>query len=336
GLGVALGIVISILIHEMAHALIGSWLGAKVIGIRLHVLGGVTFFSHKPPSYFKDMLISLAGPASNIALWQICELGAKLVIKPVGGVDLSDLFYILLYLSIANLFLGIFNALPGFPLDGGQALYALVRWVTRREKLSAGIVMVLGCVSAFGIVYVGTDGFNFSAGLSNLINLIFTIYIAYWIASSSIALYKQAVSPIKPSLTPRQQAELRQREAEKLSKNRPGYAAFEEGKSYLLSKEYKHAVESFTQALQIEPTDLDYLDYRAYALSQMGDYRRALEDYNRLIEKAPRRTDFYTSRAMVNKNMGYLEAARADIEQALKINPAEGYAMQLKQELAAL
>src|SRR5690349_18539877 len=76
GIGVAVGIVVSILIHEVYNALVGSFLGAQVAGIRLHVLGGATFFAHRPPSYIKDVLTTAAGPASNFALWKIFELAA--------------------------------------------------------------------------------------------------------------------------------------------------------------------------------------------------------------------------------------------------------------------
>src|SRR5690242_9185292 len=72
-LGVAVGILLSILIHELAHALIGTWLGAQVAGIRLHLLGGATYFARKPASYPKDVIISLVGPASNLVLWQLLE-----------------------------------------------------------------------------------------------------------------------------------------------------------------------------------------------------------------------------------------------------------------------
>lgn len=337
GLVVAIGIVVSILIHELAHALVGSLVGAKVAGIRLHVLGGATFFASKPPSYFKDMLISIAGPASNFVLWQVCQLAANTLFDgfigqgSTGG--LREIISILLALSYVNLFLGLFNALPGFPLDGGQAVHSLLMWLTRREKLAAGVVMVLGCLSAVGIIFYYTNGFQFGRN-SLSIGLIFALYIAYWIASSSIALYKQAQSPVKPTITPRQQAEIQQQQLAQRAKSHPGHAAFEQGRAFLLSREYGSAVESFNQALQFEPDEIDYLDYRAYTYGQMNDYASALRDFSQLIQKAPHRADFYTARALIYKNIGNLDAARADVEYALQINPAETYALQLRQELA--
>ncbi len=332
GLAVSLGIFGSILVHEISHAVIGTWMGARVTGIKLNVLGGATYFASKPASYPKDMFISLAGPASNLILWQICDIAFK-TLEQQSNFDSVEVLYILFYLSRANLFLGIFNALPAFPLDGGQALHALLMWITRREKLAAGVIMVLGVISAAGILYWYTNGFNIrSVGIS----LIFALFIAYWIASSSIALYRQAASPARPAPTPRQRAEMQQHEAERRAKSHPGTVVFEQGKTALLSHEYSQAIQKFSEALQIEPDEITYLDYRAYTFVQMGESSQALADYNRLLEIAPKRADFYTARAQVYFQIGNHEAARADVEQALNLNPTEGLALELKQKLVGV
>jgi Zn-dependent protease len=339
GIGVALGIVLSILIHEISHALVGSSLGARVAGIRLHVLGGATFFAYRPSSYWKDMLTTAAGPASNFVLWQLFQWLANTVIDGASrssfqrGSGLLDLVLILSGLSTVNFFLGVFNSLPGYPLDGGQVVHSFLMWVTRRERLAAAVVMVLGCLSAVGILYYYTNGFRFNAGTLS-IGLIFALFIAYWIASSSIALYQQATPNAKPRPTPRQQEDTMQKQAAERAKTHAGYRLFEQGRGYLLSREYAQAIECFSRALQAEPDELNYLDYRAYTFAQMDNFERAIADYNVLIERAPRRADFYTARAQSYIGLGNLQAASADIEQALQINPTEGLALQLKQQLA--
>lgn len=78
---------------------------------------------------------------------------------------------------------------------------------------------------------------------------------------------------------------------------------------------------------------MEYIDYRAYTDAQMDALDSALADYNLLLQKQSKRADYYTSRAQIYKQMGNREAALLDVEQALKLNPVENQALQLKAEL---
>jgi hypothetical protein len=80
-----LGLFLSILIHEIAHALVGIRFGSTVTAIHLNLLGGATYFATRAPAYFKDLFIFLAGPFSNIGLWGLFNLLASVLIGTSPG-----------------------------------------------------------------------------------------------------------------------------------------------------------------------------------------------------------------------------------------------------------
>lgn len=329
GVGIGVGLVISIIIHELSHAITGMLFKARVTAIELNVLGGATYFDSKPKSYYLDALLSLAGPASNFVLWFVLKLAYQGIENSVRqGSGSIELYIILGQLSFINLFLGIFNALPGFPLDGGQAVHSFVMGITRNSRFSAGLTMVTGLSVVAYLGYNALRGGNFGG-----VGTFFILYILFWIGSSSVALWQQAGKPVKIPPTPRQQAERQQKESEDRAKSHPGQIPFQQGRDQLLSRDYTGAINSFNQAIQLEPREMSYLDYRAYAFAQMGNYGQAITDYNELLEKNPNRADFFAARANAYKSLGNFEAARYDVEKALSINPMEGQAMQLQSEL---
>ena len=190
--------VVSILIHELSHAFVGILLGAKVAGIRLFVFGGATYFSSKPTSEGKNFWISVAGPLANLALWGVFNFLYHNTTAPVW----EAVFF---YMQYANILLAGFNALPGYPMDGGQAVRSAIIWLTKKELLASQIVMVLGCLTG------GLIGFWAVQGIlaHDNIGFFFRVYIAFWIISGSINQYRsmeqiqpvnrpQPVRPVEP------------------------------------------------------------------------------------------------------------------------------------------
>jgi Zn-dependent protease len=327
--GCVVGLLISILLHEMAHAFVGIRTGAQVTGIQLDMLGGATYFQHKSPSYFKDALISAAGPATNFAIWGVCLWATDTMRKSDGDVSF-ELFAILTIVGFYNLFLGILNALPGYPLDGGQIVHSFAMGVTRHEKFAALITLItsLGVAGFLLFNYVLSPR---RTGIA--IGWIFWLFIIIWIVSSAVMLYQQANSRITFAPTPRQQAERQREEAEHKAKTHKGYAAFEQGRAHMLAREYSQAIAAFNEALRQEPNELSYFDYRAYTFTEMGDYNAALQDYNTLLQLAPQRDDYYSARAQVLQKMGNYQAAYNDVQYALNLNSLNTQAMELKRQL---
>ncbi|HMK92378.1 MAG TPA: site-2 protease family protein, partial [Thermoleophilia bacterium] len=111
---------VSVLIHELAHSLVAKAQGIPVRSITLFLLGGLSSIEHEPSSPGREAVMAGAGPASSLAIGLACGLAARLT---SFGSALHAMF---VYLAFINIALAIFNLLPGFPLDGGRVLRAIV------------------------------------------------------------------------------------------------------------------------------------------------------------------------------------------------------------------
>ncbi len=116
----------SVLVHELSHSVVARAFGLPVRRILLYPLGGFSEIEREPQTPGREFLVSVAGPAISLAL----AGGGYLLVHAThaGGV----LGVLLNQLVLANLLVGIFNLLPGLPLDGGRMLRAAVWKVTGR------------------------------------------------------------------------------------------------------------------------------------------------------------------------------------------------------------
>lgn len=143
GLIVVVGILLSILLHELGHAFAGRLFKANVSHIELTGLGGLAHFERSlPRSVFARSVIYLAGPAANLLLW----LGLEALVRGAYGIN-PMLALAVAQLAAINFFLMLFNLLPAYPLDGGHTLDA---WLGRLlgPGWSVRIVACLGLAVA--------------------------------------------------------------------------------------------------------------------------------------------------------------------------------------------
>jgi Zn-dependent protease len=130
--GFAVLVYLSILLHELAHAAVGRAYGLPVRSIALSLLGGVTDLGRAPQSAGRSFAISAAGPATTLV---IAGLGYGLLqVTPEGTLT----WLVLTQLTASNVIVGVYNLLPGLPLDGGAMLASVVWGITRNE--TKGIV----------------------------------------------------------------------------------------------------------------------------------------------------------------------------------------------------
>jgi Zn-dependent protease/predicted transcriptional regulator len=154
GLLAALLLFVSVLIHELAHSVVARRHGVAVSGITLHLLGGVSELEDEPPDPRTELRIAAAGPLASFLIAGVLSLARAVAAGPWWEALLS-------YLILVNAAVGLFNLIPGFPLDGGRILRAVLwrrRGDFRRATATAGRVggvvaialIVLGALQAFG------------------------------------------------------------------------------------------------------------------------------------------------------------------------------------------
>jgi len=152
----------SILAHELAHSIVARRQGQTVNGITLWLLGGVSELGSEAKNANDELRVAIAGPATSIALGVVFGVLALMfdAILPAGGLVPTVAWW----LAIVNVALGLFNLLPGSPLDGGRVLAAL-HWKLRGDRRNAqvsaaragrvvGTVLVAGSLA---LLFSGTD-----------------------------------------------------------------------------------------------------------------------------------------------------------------------------------
>jgi Zn-dependent protease len=117
----------SLLAHELAHAIVARRAGIAVLGVTLWIFGGVTRLGGQAKTPQTAFRIAVAGPATSLLL-AVLFAGAGTALRSLGAGQLA--IGVTWWLAGINALLGIFNLLPGAPLDGGQVLRA---WLWRRH-----------------------------------------------------------------------------------------------------------------------------------------------------------------------------------------------------------
>ena len=139
---------LSVLIHELSHSLVARRFALPVRRILLYPLGGFSEIEQEPPTPGKEFLVSAAGPAMSLFLAGI-GIGVNLLFNTDGIPRvLVD------RLILANLVVGIFNMLPGLPLDGGRVLRAALWKVTGKAGYSTVLAAWAGRILAVALVAV--------------------------------------------------------------------------------------------------------------------------------------------------------------------------------------
>jgi Zn-dependent protease len=125
----------SLLLHELGHSLVALSYRIRVRSITLFMFGGVAQIEGQYPHATAEFLVAVAGPAVNFVLWFLCH-----ALMP-AAFDSPPLMALLKYLAYINVALGLFNLIPGFPLDGGRVFRAIL-WSFTKDLYRATYVAV--------------------------------------------------------------------------------------------------------------------------------------------------------------------------------------------------
>lgn len=135
GVIVTLLLFVIVVLHELGHAFTALEFDVPIKQIILLPIGGVAQMARMPDEPREELLVALAGPAVNfvlgIVLWGIARaiglsLAPREMLRSLQGMGALEPSAIFQYVFAANLFLGVFNLLPAFPMDGGRVLRALL------------------------------------------------------------------------------------------------------------------------------------------------------------------------------------------------------------------
>lgn len=148
----AIGLFVSIIIHEFSHALIARKYGMRIKGITLFIFGGVAEMQDEPSTPKSEFLMAIAGPIASFTL----SLLFSVLTQIAESMEFSVPFVALLsYLSMINLLVAIFNMIPAFPTDGGRVLRSLLWWIRGDIHWATQIASRISLLFAVVIIFTG-------------------------------------------------------------------------------------------------------------------------------------------------------------------------------------
>jgi Zn-dependent protease/CBS domain-containing protein len=156
GLVAALGLFAGVVLHELGHSLVAMRYGFPIASITLWIFGGIAQLEEMPEDWRQELTIAIAGPVVSVALG-VLSYAAFLAVPASGSVPIAALKFLLGYLALMNVALAAFNMLPGFPMDGGRVLRALLarnRPYARATEIAAEV----GKLFAVGLGLFGLFG----------------------------------------------------------------------------------------------------------------------------------------------------------------------------------
>ena len=195
---------VSVLAHELAHSLVATARGIPVRNITLFLFGGVSNIQREPESAGGEFAMAILGPVTSLVigavlLWiALIDTGLRAILTNTVQVfgRLGPLLTLVVWLGSVNVTLGLFNLIPGFPLDGGRvlrsALWAVTGELKRATRLAAGVgqaiawLMILGGIAMTFGMQVPFFGTGLGGGL-------WLAFIGWFLNSASVQSYQHVV-----------------------------------------------------------------------------------------------------------------------------------------------
>jgi Zn-dependent protease/CBS domain-containing protein len=160
---------LSVLVHELAHSVVARSYGLPVRRIVLNPLGGVSEIEREAPTPGREFAVAGAGPALSLVLAAIGWGLSQVAPYGVTGALIRQLM-------VANIIVGIFNLLPGLPLDGGRMLRAVIWKITKKPTTATIAAAWVGRILALGLLAIPF----FSGGLAggDIVSMLWVLAIA--------------------------------------------------------------------------------------------------------------------------------------------------------------
>lgn len=195
----------SVLAHEIAHSLTARAYGIPVRSITLFLFGGVSNIERDPESPISEFLIAVVGPVTSLVLGAILlvlggttfgTLNATLA-DPVDLVgQMNPVTTLLLWLGAINIILGLFNLIPGFPLDGGRVLRSILWGITDNIRTATRWASYVGRAIAWLFIFAGIAmifGVRIPFFGTGFINGLWLVFIGWFLNNASVQSYRRVV-----------------------------------------------------------------------------------------------------------------------------------------------
>jgi len=189
---------LSVFLHEAAHTLVAKALGMRVVSIVLHFFGGFSEMAGESRSPWRSFAVAVAGPVVSIAL------GLVYFLSPAVREAHPLVSLVIWQLGVSNLFVGVFNLLPGMPLDGGHILEAFIWGVTRRRHLGGLVAGWAGRLLAVAVLLAPLAWSYHRGSTADLALVVWGFLLAgmLWMGATA-SLRSAKVRQVLPSLTAR-------------------------------------------------------------------------------------------------------------------------------------
>ena len=171
----------SIVVHELAHSWVAIRYKIPVSRITLFIFGGVSQIAGEPPTASAEFLIAVTGPLTSFALAALFYLSEPLLVNVAPALAVAK------YLALINGMLGLFNLIPGFPLDGGRVFRAIVWGVSKNFRQATVIAASTGRFFGFLFIVMGV----WQALRGNVGNGLWTAFIGWFLESAAGAQVQQ-------------------------------------------------------------------------------------------------------------------------------------------------
>jgi Zn-dependent protease len=205
GILAALLFFLSVLLHELAHSLVAKSQGLPVNKITLFLFGGVANIREEPKSPGNEFTMAILGPVTSIVIGFVLLLlaGIGLQVQDLSQFDPMEFLQglgafrtLAVWLGSINVILGVFNLIPGFPLDGGRVLRSIIwaitdnlrtatRWASYVGQGIAWVMITGGIAMVFGIRIP-----LFGQGV---VNGVWMMLIGWFLNNAAIRSYQQLV-----------------------------------------------------------------------------------------------------------------------------------------------
>ncbi len=180
----ALLLFLAVLVHELAHSVVARARGLPVKNITLYIFGGVSNLEQEPQTPGVEFQMAFVGPLTSLLIGGV----AYLLLLALGK-NTSPLAAILGYLAVMNVLLGIFNLIPGFPLDGGRVLRSIVWKLSGSLRTGTRVTTIVGEVIAYLLILLGI--WFFFGG--NLLDGIWLGFIGWFLLSAAQSANSQSM-----------------------------------------------------------------------------------------------------------------------------------------------